>query len=978
MMNTPTASQRFPHLPQPPTSERASPLTILLDRILSLAKELLRPLLVLMLFVGPLAAEGYFPSTAWLIESLLCVLLGSWLAVRWAAPVPAPIPLGGLRWPLLLLVLLPVVQLIPLPMAWLVELSPLRASLVAQSFSQLDPALFPSWGTLSFAPERTLKSLFRLILGIGFFLLVRDLMRERAARRSLIHTLLLAGVVQVLVGLGQRLLDAESVLFVESWRVGNFPFFGTFLNKNRNAMYFNYLWPVSLSLVIESFIRPHDEQRDHQKGFRRPGRGWLGWPFYLLLSLPLLSGVLFCRSRAAWGVALVCVVSLGVLGLARRGQPRAALGLWAALMSGLAAVTAFFWQPILSLLSGLAEKSTDLPRPALWSATLELVREHVLTGVGLGAFGSAFGPYNPQRSFSRVAYPENLYLELISELGVVGLLALVWLGVAVVRLLLQRQAWVARTGKKAVPGLMVVLLAVLLHGLTEAPLGGYGLLLTVAALAGLLLATLEDGGYASFDPALRYGNPPLKVSLPLLAVPVGVLLSLSLNLGSYVEQQAELAVARKALLGEYERLQQAMRWAPLSPKPVTWLGALKLQQVQELTTGVGLTPDEIQSVLSQIREDDDAEQLLSRALVLAPLESTAQRLLSRVLLLKGEVPRAVALAREAQRVQPTDYRNPLQLGRLLVTQPQREEGFAYLRQGLAQVPLEASESTLQQLTPLLRKLPQASTRLLSPDQPWWITYDVGRWLEAQKYKALAKPWYLQTLRGDPPESSRAQWIGNFGVQEKDPVLIHAAVAHLERLFPEVDLIPLFKAEAALLEGDVTRAVQVLDEGAHRARAPHLIRMRAAQLLSSHGQREEAEQRLKALRTQHPYNFQILMALARQLQQDKTRWNEAASLLREASRISSVKEEPLYYLWRLHMDMGVEEAAVQDLQACLALPSAPLCSAGAGEQALRAGNLVEARRFLERSLLERPGVPEVEQLLERVAAQERQAPTPRTP
>lgn len=951
---------------------------ILLDRLLSFSKELLRPLLVALLFLGPLAAEGYFPSTAWLLESLLLLLLGAWLAVRWAAPVAAPVPLGGLRWPLLLLVLLPVLQLIPLPMSVLTELSPVRASWVAQSFSQLDPAVLPSWGTLSLAPERTLKTLLRLLLGLGFFLLVRDLMRERAARRSLIHTLLLAGVVQVLVGLGQRLLEAESVLFVESWRVGNFPFFGTFLNENRNAMYFNYLWPVALSLVLESFIRPHDEGREGQRGVRRPGHGWLGWPFYLLLSLPLVSGVLFCRSRGAWGVALICLVTLAALGLARRGQPRLALGLWSALMGGLAALTSLFWQPILSLLSSLAEKSTDLPRPALWEATLTLVREHWLTGVGLGAFGSVFGPYNPQKSFSRVAYPENLYLELLAELGVVGLLALGWLVVAVVRLLVQRQAWVARTGKKAVPGMVVALFAVLLHGLTEAPLGGYGLLITVAALAGVLLATLEDGGYASFDPALRYGTPHLKVLLPLLVIPLGSLASLSLNLGSYVELEAEQAVKRKALFGEYERLTQALAWAPLSPKPVLWLGALRLQQVQELTTGLGLTPEEVQSVLSQLEADDEAEQLLSRAVVMAPLEGTPQRLLSRLVLLKGEVPRAVALAREASRVQPTDYRNLLQVGRLLVTQPEREEGFALLRQGLAQVPLEASESAIQQVTPLLRKLPQASTRLLSPEQPWWVTYDVGRWLEERKLHSLVKPWYLQTLRGEPPDPSRAQWIGNYGVQEKDPELINAAVAQLERLFPEVDLIPLFKAEVALLEGDVERAVKVLEEGASRARAPHLIRMRAAQLLANHGQKAEAEARLKALRTQHPYNFQILMALARLLQQEKTRWNEAASLLREASRISSLKEEPLYYLWRLHMEMGVEEAAVQDLQSCLALPAAPLCSAGAGEQALRAGNLPEARRLLERSLRERPGVPDVEQLMKRLEAQERRAPSTSSP
>jgi len=56
----------------------------------------------------------------------------------------------------------------------------------------------------------------------------------------------------------------------------------------------------------------------------------------------------------------------------------------------------------------------------LWQAGMKIVRDHPLTGIGVGQFKSAVGAYSSVKDLSRLAH--NTYLEIAAEMGIPGLI----------------------------------------------------------------------------------------------------------------------------------------------------------------------------------------------------------------------------------------------------------------------------------------------------------------------------------------------------------------------------------------------------------------------------------------------------------------------------------------------------------------------------------------------------------------------------
>jgi tetratricopeptide (TPR) repeat protein len=77
-------------------------------------------------------------------------------------------------------------------------------------------------------------------------------------------------------------------------------------------------------------------------------------------------------------------------------------------------------------------------RMAMWQGTVRLIWDHLWTGVGTGNFALAFVPYRSASIYRdpgmQVEHPHNELLNGMAELGPLGLLALLWLFLSVVRL----------------------------------------------------------------------------------------------------------------------------------------------------------------------------------------------------------------------------------------------------------------------------------------------------------------------------------------------------------------------------------------------------------------------------------------------------------------------------------------------------------------------------------------------------------------
>ena len=112
--------------------------------------------------------------------------------------------------------------------------------------------------------------------------------------------------------------------------------------------------------------------------------------------------------------------------------------------------------------------TSAVPRGQLWKAAFAMFLDHPLTGVGPDGFRQLYGRYAGTASWNRNIYTNSTYIEMFTNLGLLGGLAFLWLvGLAAwraVRNLLRGPidaGWVVALGATA------ALIAFLVHGLVD-------------------------------------------------------------------------------------------------------------------------------------------------------------------------------------------------------------------------------------------------------------------------------------------------------------------------------------------------------------------------------------------------------------------------------------------------------------------------------------------------------------------------------
>ncbi len=133
--------------------------------------------------------------------------------------------------------------------------------------------------------------------------------------------------------------------------------------------------------------------------------------------------------------------------------------------------------------------NTLVGRFHLWSVTLHMLRDHPLFGAGLSGFSTTIGPYWNPTNIDRFTYPHNIVLNFWTETGILGVIAFGWILVVGFR-----HAWVG--WRHASPewrvinlGVLLALLAVVVHGLVDVPYWKNDLSLEFWVLLSLVMAS---------------------------------------------------------------------------------------------------------------------------------------------------------------------------------------------------------------------------------------------------------------------------------------------------------------------------------------------------------------------------------------------------------------------------------------------------------------------------------------------------------
>jgi putative inorganic carbon (HCO3(-)) transporter len=152
--------------------------------------------------------------------------------------------------------------------------------------------------------------------------------------------------------------------------------------------------------------------------------------------------------------------------------------------------------------------NTLVGRFHLWSVALQMLRDHPIFGAGLSGFATVLGPYWNATNVDRFTYPHNIVLNFWTETGLLGLAAFAWIIVA--GFVRAAGGWRhAVADWRAVHlGVLLALVAVLVHGMVDVPYWKNDLSLEFWTLLSLSFAPAAAGARRQADrnPARSSGS----------------------------------------------------------------------------------------------------------------------------------------------------------------------------------------------------------------------------------------------------------------------------------------------------------------------------------------------------------------------------------------------------------------------------------------------------------------------------------------
>ena len=369
------------------------------------------------------------------------------------------IHLNPLVWPMLALLVLAIVQVWPIAIG-------------ANGEKQ----------TISFSPYVTYQFAVKLFASICFFLLFATFVNNDQRRMTAVKVIIAVCAVIAIVGIGQAYIGR---LF---WQRGTF---GPFVNRNHFAGFLEMGVALAGGLLIGRVVQ----------------QIWLA--IYGSCLLAMCAGIGLSASRGgvlalAAELVFLALIAIPTFFHSRSESKARRVGILiraaAALLIGAGAIAGAMLlvgsEGLVANFSQIqAETGGELPaserfsRRDIWRATTELIKDHPMTGVGLGAFQFAYTRYDQSSGIQRVEQSHNDYLQIVADGGYIGgFIALVFIVLLFVRGFATLQTH-NRQKRAVVMGALAGCFAIAVHSFVE-----FNLQITSNAQLFLALAALATTG----------------------------------------------------------------------------------------------------------------------------------------------------------------------------------------------------------------------------------------------------------------------------------------------------------------------------------------------------------------------------------------------------------------------------------------------------------------------------------------------------
>ncbi len=190
--------------------------------------------------------------------------------------------------------------------------------------------------------------------------------------------------------------------------------------------------------------------------------------FFIVGTAILLVAILSTKSTSAIGtIALCLLIGWTFMKFELHGALRLVVSASAVLLVTTATVLVFSW----SMLSSGTIRTSLASRVMIWNASVAMIADHPVVGIGPGRFQSAYLAY--QDRFPRylewaVPHPHNIFLAFWLNTGLIGLFGFIIVVYSTLKQLLVRlRREVVDDSRYFMVFSLLFLLAVLIHGLTD-------------------------------------------------------------------------------------------------------------------------------------------------------------------------------------------------------------------------------------------------------------------------------------------------------------------------------------------------------------------------------------------------------------------------------------------------------------------------------------------------------------------------------
>ena len=363
-----------------------------------------------------------------------------------------------------LFLLLILFQLIPLPSGFLKILSPKTLEL-RNSLSIFDSQLLTlnSKFQISFFPFATQIEFFKWLIlsGLFFFLIY-----WRHSNRDIIHLILvimLVGVAESLYGMFEFFSGHKYILHLNmEARIASVT--GTFINRNYFAGYLLMVIPLSVGFLFSR----EATQIGRFRGWRERLVSLDGKTLLIgFCVIVMILGLLFSASRMGISSLLLSFTLLSLLFISPTKEQK--FSRTSILILGLALLWAA-WIGLDFVISRFLTSSEDFKgRWVFWANTFQIFKDFPMFGSGLGTFTWVFPMYRSFHLIGIATHAENDFLQLASEVGVIGigLLLILFLfffykAISGISLLSYRES-----GRYIGIGGLVGIVALMLHSIVE-------------------------------------------------------------------------------------------------------------------------------------------------------------------------------------------------------------------------------------------------------------------------------------------------------------------------------------------------------------------------------------------------------------------------------------------------------------------------------------------------------------------------------